>query len=121
MAKRWGFLTNHALVLLHVYEQPDSTLRQISGAVGITERAALSILRDMEEDGVVARNKVGRNNRYQVDLRAVLDHQAQAPYSIERIVTVMAGLAHRLRELEGKDDSGGAGGDRHQAAAANPP
>lgn len=98
--KKWGFLTNHALVLLHVYEHPDSTLREISGAVGITERATLSILRDMEEDKVVTRIKVGRNNRYQVKLRAVLDHQAQTPYKIERIVTQMAMLANQLRELE---------------------
>ncbi len=98
--KKWGFLTNHALVLLHVYEHPDSTLRQIADAAGITERATLSILRDMEEDGVVTRTKVGRNNHYGVNLRAVLDHQAQTPYKVERIVTQMAMLARQLRELE---------------------
>ncbi|MGB2693978.1 MAG: AsnC family transcriptional regulator [Dehalococcoidia bacterium] len=99
MAKKWSFLTNHALVLLHVYEHPDSTLREISGAVGITERATLSILGHMDEDGVVTRTKVGRNNRYQVNLRAVLDHQAQGPYNVEGIVTQLARLANQLRQL----------------------
>lgn len=100
MAKKWGFLTNHALVLLHVYEHPNSTLREISHAVGITERATLSILRDMEEDQVVTRTKVGRNNHYEVNLRAVMNHQAQTPYTVERIVTQMAMLARQMRDLE---------------------
>jgi len=44
MAARWGLLTNHALVLMHVIEHPRSTLRDIADAVGVTERAALSLL-----------------------------------------------------------------------------
>ena len=58
--QRWGLLTNHALVLIHVIEHPRSTLRDIADAVGITDRAALSLLRALEADSIVSRRRDGR-------------------------------------------------------------
>ena len=80
MAK-WRFVTNHALVLIQVAQHPRSTLREIALAVGITERAALSILRAMEEDEIISRKKEGRRNKYWVDFRALLDHPLGGPYT----------------------------------------
>ena len=94
---RWGFLTNQALVLIHVYEHPRSTLREIAAAVGITERAALSILRQLEEENCVERMKEGRRNRYTVDLAAVFAAQTQGPYNVEQLVGQLANLAKELR------------------------
>ena len=48
---RWDFLTNHALALIHVIDHPRSALREIASAVGITERATLSIPRTLEAAG----------------------------------------------------------------------
>jgi len=91
MAK-WGLLTNHAVVLVHIFENPRSTLREIARAVGITERAALTILRQLEEEDCVKRVKEGRRNRYTVNLPAVLARQTQGPYRIEQIVTALSNL-----------------------------
>ena len=44
----WGFLTNHALVLIFVVRHPGATVREISAGVGVTERATLEILRQLE-------------------------------------------------------------------------
>ena len=89
---KWGFLTNHAVVLIHVFENPRSTLREISQAVGITERAALSILRQVEEDDCVRRVKEGRRIRYTVNIPAVLGRPTQGPYTIEQVVTALSKL-----------------------------
>lgn len=94
MAK-WGLLTNHALVLIHVREHPRSTLREIANAVGITERATLSLLRGLEEEGIISRQKEGRRNRYWVNLQAVLDSQALGPYTIEEIIGAILELSGR--------------------------
>jgi DNA-binding IclR family transcriptional regulator len=94
---RWGLLTNHALVLLHVAEHPNSTLREIAHEVGITERATHSILRALEDERIISRRKDGRRNQYRVDLRAVMEYQRKMPYTVERIVTQMANLARRLQ------------------------
>ena len=92
---KWRLLTNHALVLIHVREYPRSTLREIANAVGITERATLSLLRSMEEEGIISRQKEGRRNRYWVNIEAVLDSQALEPYSIEEIIGAMLELTGR--------------------------
>lgn len=93
----WGFLTNHALVLIHVANNPRSTLREIANAVGITERATLSILRAMEEDDIMTRQREGRRNRYWVDFSALLEHQLRGPYSVSELVEELTGIAQRLQ------------------------
>jgi DNA-binding Lrp family transcriptional regulator len=111
MAK-WRFLTNHALVLIHVANNPRSTLRQISDAVGITERAVQTILRDMEKDAIITSEKEGRRKRYWVDYKALLSHplEGQGPFdTVVELVRALADLARRLAE-----------GDDFNAAAPAP-
>ena len=99
---RWGFLTNHALVLIHVANHPRSTLREIAAAVGITERAALSILRLMEEDAIVTRKKEGRRNRYFVDFNVLLEHQLPGPYSVAELVEALTDIANQMQSVRRK-------------------
>ena len=98
--KKWGFLTNHALVLVHVANSPRSTLREIAAAVGITERAALSLLRAMEEEKIITRHREGRRNRYWVDFHALLEHQLQAPLSVQELAENLMNIAKELRRQQ---------------------
>ncbi|MBI2724294.1 MAG: winged helix-turn-helix domain-containing protein [Chloroflexi bacterium] len=93
---RWGLLTNHALVLIHVIEHPRSTLRDIAEAVGITERAALSLLRALEYDSIIARRKEGRRNEYTVDIDALMAHRTHGSYSISQIASGLFALSGRI-------------------------
>lgn len=95
-AGKWGLLTNHALVLIHVIEHPRSTLRDISDAVGITERAALSLLRALEADAIIGRRKEGRRNVYTVDVDALMAYRSQGKYSISQIANGLFALAGRI-------------------------
>jgi len=99
MTNRWGLLTNHALVLVHVVENPRSTLREIADAVGITDRAALSILRALEEDQIIARRKEGRRNVYTVDLDALLAHRQYGKYTIAEIASALLRLSGQAPDL----------------------
>ncbi len=92
----WGFLTNHALVLIHIANHPRSTLREIAEATGITERAALTILRMLEADEIVSRQKEGRRNHYQVDFAALVEHQKQGPYTLGALAGNFMAMAERL-------------------------
>ncbi|MEX0785107.1 MAG: helix-turn-helix domain-containing protein [Dehalococcoidia bacterium] len=65
--RRWGFLTTHALVLIHVTQQPHSTVRDIALAVGVTERAAHSVLQDLREGRILDCERYGRRNSYTVN------------------------------------------------------
>ena len=44
----WGFLTNHARVLLHIAHDPGARLRDIAASVGITERPGLLIIAGLQ-------------------------------------------------------------------------
>jgi DNA-binding IclR family transcriptional regulator len=94
----WDFLTNHALVLIHVIDHPRSTLREIATAAGVTDRAAFSILRALEEDGMISRQREGRRNRYWVNIDALLRHRRQGPYSVEQLAEGLLHLAQRASE-----------------------
>ncbi len=98
-------LTNQALALFHVYLHRRSTLREIAASVGITERATLTILRQLEEEGLVSRAKEGRQNRYTVDVPAVMSLQTLEPYSVEQVVRLMSDLADQLRGEEPQPSS----------------
>ena len=65
----WTFLTNHAQVLVCVYNDADIRLREIGELVGITERAAHRIVSELEEAGYLTRTRNGRRNRYFVNSR----------------------------------------------------
>src|SRR5688572_18048898 len=62
----WSFLTNHALVLICLADDPDTRLRDVGAAVRITERAAHRIVGDLVAAGYVSRERNGRRNRYTV-------------------------------------------------------
>jgi DNA-binding IclR family transcriptional regulator len=101
----WDFLTNHALVLIHVMDHPRSTLRDIADAAGITERAAVSILRALEEDDIISRQKEGRRNRYWVNVEALLRHRRQGPYTMEELAEGLRHLSQELAESAGSANS----------------
>jgi len=67
----WKFVTNHALVLCQIAQQPRITVREISLAIGITEKATHRIITDLETDGYVTKIREGRRLRYRInpDLR----------------------------------------------------
>lgn len=65
-AARWTFLTNHAHVLILLARDQPLVLREIAMHVGITERAVQRIIRELEEEGIVQREKIGRKNRYRI-------------------------------------------------------
>ena len=79
---RWTFLTNHAHVLAVLHDNPELVLRHVATTVGITERAVQRIIHDLEEAGYIAREKVGRRNRYQVLLDVPLRHPIEAHRTI---------------------------------------
>jgi DNA-binding MarR family transcriptional regulator len=101
----WALLTNHAFVLIHVAEHRRSTLREIAAAVGITERAALSILRALEEDGIITRRKDGRRNVYSVNMEALLAHRSHGRYSIEELATALFVISGRTPAIASAGDA----------------
>ena len=70
----WTFLSNHAHVLICIARNPDIRSRQVADLVAITERQVFKIISDLEESGVILRNKEGRRNHYTLNLQLQLRH-----------------------------------------------
>ena len=74
---RWGFLTNHALILIHVTQHPRSTVREIAQAVGLTERATYSTLQDLRDSGIIERIREGNRNRHSLNFEELAAYRRE--------------------------------------------
>lgn len=87
-ARSWTFLTNHAHVLVWISNNPQARVRDIAANVGITERAAQSILRDLEHDGYVSKQRVGRRNSYTIHPELPFRHPIEAAHAVGDLLRV---------------------------------
>lgn len=87
---KWTFLTNHAHVLSIIHAQPGLVMRQVALHVGITERAVQRIVQDLEEAGYIERERVGRQNHYQVISERPLRHSIESHRTIGDLLRLVA-------------------------------
>ena len=104
----WGFLTNHARVLLHIAHDPGARLRDIAASLGITERRAHGIITDLAEAGYVITQKDGRRNRYQVQAHLPVPEPGTREPAIGEVVAL---FATRQRTGPGPAHARGPGAD----------
>jgi len=86
----WTIIAKHGLVLTYIYHQPKSTARQIASAIGVTEWTVRQIIADLEQEGYVSRQRVGRNNVYHVNLNQGLRHQTTRHVPLGNLLEVLA-------------------------------
>jgi hypothetical protein len=84
-------MTNHAHVLACIANDPSVRLRDVATHVGITERAAQSIVADLVRAGFLSRFRVGRRNRYEVHRHEPLRHDVEANQTIGGLVEFLRG------------------------------
>jgi len=70
----WMFLTNHALVLSFLAKHPRITARELSTAIGITERTVRRFIADLHAAGYITKKKEGRGVRYRINPDLSLRH-----------------------------------------------
>lgn len=86
---RWTFLTNHAHVLLLLARDPSVVLREVATRVGITERAVQRIIAELEEEGYIERERVGRQNHYRIHRDKKLRHPIEDHQSIGSLLSLI--------------------------------
>lgn len=85
----WTFLSNHGHVLLCIARDPNVRVREIALSVGITERAVQRILGELEEAGVIARERQGRRTHYEINGDLPLRHPIEAEHSIGELMRLV--------------------------------
>jgi hypothetical protein len=82
----WTFLSNHTHVILCLYRDPELRIRDLALNVGITDRAIISIIEDLEMGGVLVKQKVGRRNHYLINGNIPLRHPLESHKNISELL-----------------------------------
>lgn len=98
----WTFLTNHGHVLLAVANAPDNRVSDIAAHVGITTRATLAILRDLEDAHYIERTRVGRRTHYTVNRHRPFRHPATATHEVGELLAIFAAVDGRSARSKGR-------------------
>ncbi|MGB3736322.1 MAG: winged helix-turn-helix domain-containing protein [Ilumatobacter sp.] len=86
----WTFLTNHAHVMVAISRDPELRQRDIAHVVGITPGAVVRILHDLEQNGYVTAERVGRRNRYHLNTEIRLRHPLEADHTVGELIASIA-------------------------------
>lgn len=87
----WTFLTNHAHVLLCLAVDETLRVRDMADKVGITERAVMKVLSELEAGGVIEREREGRRNRYRILHHVPLRHPIEQHRTVGDLVAAVHG------------------------------
>jgi len=96
----WKFLTNHALVLCSIAQQPRITAREISSTIGITEKATRNIINGLEADGYVTKKREGRRIKYRVNTDLPLRSETQQNKAIGDLLEVLGWKRRRRKNTK---------------------
>ncbi len=92
---KWKFVTNHALVLCLIAQQPRITARKIAATAGITEKATRNIINDLEAGGYITKTREGRRIRYGVDPELPLRHEMHEGKAVGALLEVLGWVKQR--------------------------
>jgi len=87
----WSLLTNHARVLVCIARDGEVRLRDIAGALNLTERRVFGIVSDLTEAGWVVKEKVGRRNHYRIQADVPLSELVTREATIGEVLKVLIG------------------------------
>jgi len=85
----WTLLSNHGHVLMCLAQDPDARLRDIAERVGITERTVFGIVENLQDAGIVVREKVGRRNTYLINRDVNLRHQVESAHTVGELIDLL--------------------------------
>ena len=88
-SNEWTFFTNHAHVMICLARNPEQPLREVALSVGITERAVLRIVAELEESGYLRRQRNGRQNMYEIYPERPLRHPLESHCAIGNLLNVI--------------------------------
>jgi len=85
----WTFLTNHAHVLIAISRNSELRQRDIAHVVGITTGAVQRIINELEADGYITSERIGRRNRYSIDTTKHLRHPLEDQHSVDDLISTL--------------------------------
>jgi DNA-binding Lrp family transcriptional regulator len=85
----WRLLSNHGLILICLARNPEMTLREIGDWVGITERTAYAITKELIADGYLRRTQESGRYRYAVNSDKPLRHPEMKDHTVGELLAML--------------------------------
>jgi len=90
-SKNWNLMATHGIVLFFIAANPESTMRQMSEALSLTERRIAQVVRDLSEADLLTVTRNGRRNSYSVNPNAGFRHPTLSHITLGKFVEVLSG------------------------------
>jgi len=87
--RNWRLLSNHGITLVCLARNPEMTLREIGDWVGITERTAHKITKELLADGYLSRSDETGRNRYVVHPEMPMRHPEMGEHNVGEMLSVL--------------------------------
>jgi DNA-binding transcriptional ArsR family regulator len=84
-----NLLTKPFLVLLCIARDPEVRLRDIATELGITERRAYDIVRELTEAGYVIKQRIGRRNLYEIQDDLAIPESLELKLAIGEVLDLL--------------------------------
>lgn len=84
-------MSNHGHILIALSMDPEVKIKDLAARVGITERAVMNILSDLQKTGFIDVTKVGRRNRYLLSHHLPLRHPLESHRLVGDLIRLMMG------------------------------
>ena len=84
-----SILSSYGLVLIYLAAHPCATQREVSDALGITERQVATNIRDLATAGLIQIQHEGRRNQYTMNQDAHLRHPLLAHVALRDLLNVL--------------------------------
>jgi DeoR/GlpR family transcriptional regulator of sugar metabolism len=89
---KWKLISNHGAVLAYVAKHPRVPAVDVARAVGVRERTVRRIIADLEADGYLEKERVGRSNTYKVNFEAPLRRQIHRNCKVKDLLSTLQPL-----------------------------
>ena len=76
--------------MLAISKTPGIKVREISDLVGVTERAVLRIISELNDAGFISIEKIGRENRYSVTSDIPLRHPLEQHRTVGELLEMLS-------------------------------
>jgi DNA-binding PadR family transcriptional regulator len=90
--RSWTLLSHHAHVLILLSKNPEATIDTLASWCGVTSRSIVSILQDLEGEGYISRERVGRNNRYSINHDGHLRHPTSSHHTVGQLINALGSV-----------------------------
>ena len=89
-SRQWAFLSSHGLVFVHVIRHPHSTKREMALSLELTEQTIHRILRELEGEGFLIKNRTGRRTSYTLQPETRVRHTLEQDIQLRDFLHLIA-------------------------------